>query len=1734
MIPYLITAILSPGQTFIINTYNIILQDPRRDTEVKLTSGTASVLPSALPDLTSQVRLDDKSFTNDMTIYDFLTTSVDDVPIESFASDLTLKFPFMKPVLAQYVVPPISDPMTLTTRHLLFPSLRQVDHVSDQLWTDFPQGCTAVATVWTTTKQALLLFVCWLLSMLQCCGFKLSRLKSTTQRSSLLPKTLRHAPGMPRRLMLLSTLTLSASFEHALTSGTIIPRKPKVRFRKPPSPSKVRDPHMLNFVLREAHTIDIYDRVHAKSPRFTSYSQFRDDLFTRCDAPERIRLLAMPRWSVRSSPLPVPNPAIISAIGKQQLLDPRFWTQGEWGSDWDPMSTVTSVTQAMLRLNNYSQFLPLNAVLGDAASRINQALQWRQVGLHCNTLAGFNACLSTDMDWIANLRSEFGNPEQPVFPIIIDSGASGSATPHKEDFIGPIEYGDFGTVQTADKDTKVEVIGRGLVRWTAIDALGRVSAIETIAHLVPGMTQQLLSPQDYHQFHEMYPDRMLFGSNATDFMFETKDGRVLRAPIDRRSNLPVLLCRRDLSGPNAPSAKMGEPCSCKQGEPSCTRGECNPSRSLGERNAAQRAALRGYASVLDETNQNLTSAQKELLLWHQRLGHISFRHVQILLSRCTDALDDPKSGCDPCIPTKFSTAASCDPPLCAACELARARRKGDGSHSSTKIPDKINSVKGKKLLPGDLVSMDQYVCQVHGRLPGKRGRESAKYCGGTIFVDHASGFVHLEHQISFTAAETLRSKLAFEQEVGRCGRAVKAYRTDNGVFKSREFADELRSNGQGITFSATGAHFQNGVAERSIRLVVEKARAMMLHAQMHWPETFEMELWPWAMDYAVYLYNHTPTKDGPPPIEHICDAYVNCKHAQRARVWGCPAYVLDPKLRDGKTIPKWKNRANMGQFVGVPKTHSSTIGLIRNLRTEYVTPQWHVAYDERFTTVPTAAVDDDEIEALWIDIFNDTRDYYGDPDSEHPEDEPPELDDEWLEDDERAARRRRQRRVNNDNRDQQRNQDDSEDSDDDDDASGSDDDPPCPDDDPDEVEPIRPTPRNSCGVDDEDGHPNGGRRSSRRTRAPPDRLTPDWGTKTYSFGDKWTTLVRTPSSKQIAFRAINLRCSADVVLMNLEWHERATTAYSLAMQQHEHERTCPFTGEIFEWHPFILSAKANQEDYPTLREIFRLPQEEQEAWFDSMDVEIEGLIKKECFEVVDRSIVEAAGHEIVPTTWALRQKRLPDGTPTKRKARCCLRGDLQTGFNTRNDVYAPVVDWATVRLLFSLTLHQGYKTRQVDFRQAFIQSDLPEPIYAELPPGGWKKSNPGKVLKLKKSLYGDRRAPQLWFKHLKRGLEVRGWTQSKLDPCLFLRGDVLFTVYCDDGIFFAKNTADIERAIQSLSNPVLDNHGKQLDDGHAFDLEAENDLAGYLGVEMKREPDGSLHMSQYHLTKRIIAALGLEDANPAKTPASGTLCRDLDGPGRQEEWNMRSVIGMMMYLCNNTRCDIAFAVNQVARFANNPRRSHEVAVKRIAKYLKASLYTDDQGIERVRGTIFKSDPSVRLQMDMFCDSDFAGLHGIESQDDPSSARSRTGFVVMLGDLPLLWQSKLQTCQALSTAESEYAALSSGMRALLPLRHILFEVADCFKIPLSRISTISHVFEDNEACISVATADPPRLTARNKHWNVKHHWFRSHLGVSDGVGIKVLPVSSASQRADTFTKALPEQTFVDHRKHLLGW
>jgi hypothetical protein len=80
-----------------------------------------------------------------------------------------------------------------------------------------------------------------------------------------------------------------------------------------------------------------------------------------------------------------------------------------------------------------------------------------------------------------------------------------------------------------------------------------------------------------------------------------------------------------------------------------------------------------------------------------------------------------------------------------------------------------------------------------------------------------------------------------------------------------------------------------------------------------------------------------------------------------------------------------------------------------------------------------------------------------------------------------------------------------------------------------------------------------------------------------------------------------------------------------------------------------------------------------------------------------------------------------------------LKGDRQVKGVDFFATFAPVVNWTTVHLMLILSSILGLSTYQVDFMAAFIHAPIDEDMYVDMPRGF---SESGKILKLKKSLYG--------------------------------------------------------------------------------------------------------------------------------------------------------------------------------------------------------------------------------------------------------------------------------------------------------------------------------------------------------------------------------------------------------------
>ena len=1277
--------------------------------------------------------------------------------------------------------------------------------------------------------------------------------------------------------------------------------------------------------------------------------------------------------------------------------------------------------------------------------------------------------------------SQLLSPET-VKSLIVDTGASVSASGYEDDFVP-------GTLRELDKPAPFDGIGGtthathiGLARYETFDDLGNIAVLEHEMFYLPGLRCRLFSPQF---FKSQTRNRQSGGGDdgvadgVAPFKVQINgvtlpdkgpplityhdssvlclaNGQTITFSHDRSNGLPLLHCFKD---------------------------------------ALASAKTLAQTCVTDELNQNLTNLQKALLQWHFRLGHMGFKWLQWL----------GRSGILGPAGERWGKSTVC-PPKCAACQFGKQQRTPKAGQKTTR--DERGATKKDKLAPGDLVFSDQYESRLPGRVFNSRGStiHTKQMIGGTLFCDAASGRISVHNQVSLSALDTIASKMQFERDALGSGVTVKSYCTDNGIYTSHDFMEELAKNDQTIRMSGVGAHHHNGVAENSIKNVVRTSRTMMIHAALRWPEHADKKLWPLALQHAAFLHNHTPREDsGLSPEEIWTGSKSSHSHLMNAKPWGCPVYVLDPRIQDGYKIPKWEPQSRQGQFVGFSPLHASTVGLVRNLRTGNISPQFHLVYDDWFETVHATAAEEPK---QWKDLVQFQRfqnDYEEDEFGPGLKDG---LNKEWLSPQEIAEREERDRRIRERNQGTVPEQREMPPQREPPEAPPPPEPPPSPSAPP--MTPSAPPPAPAPALAPPEPPPAplpAPRRSTRERKQTP------WFTQTEENGYRTRLWVKGAQHPVATVATV----VAQVAMSLFKYSSQAydyNYIYALLMNP-EHGMMDGFVPDVMTRCPQLMKAKNSNPDTPMLHEALAGPH--RDLFLEAMRKEIQELEEHGTWEVVQRDQLPE-GANVLPSTWALKIKRYPDGRVNKMKARFCARGDKQVEGVDYFEKFAPVVSWTAVRMLMVMSLDLGWYTKQIDFSNAFVQAELTEEVYINMPT--YFETDDGlttkeAVLRLKKSIYGLVQAASKWFHFISGVLESKGFKASENEPCLFYGRGFMILVYVDDCLFFGPDESKIDEFIQEL-----------LDDGMALTKE-DGDAFHFLGVEVKDHQNGTLELRQVGLIEKVLKTMGMTNGNRKKTPASRTpLGTDANGAPFNENWEYASVIGMLLYLSSNSRPDIQFAVHQCARFTHAPKASHAEAVKRIARYL---VETKDKGL------IFTPTPHIKL--DCYVDADFAGLWGYEDDQDPVCVKSRTGFVFTIADCPISWTSKLQTEIALSTLEAEYIALSQAMRELIPLRRLFREIGDKMSLELTNGLLRSTVFEDNNGALALATA--PKLTPRTKHIAVKYHFFKSHIAGAngaddDGTGIYIKKIESENQKADIFTKGLPLEDFERIRGFLMGW
>lgn len=495
--------------------------------------------------------------------------------------------------------------------------------------------------------------------------------------------------------------------------------------------------------------------------------------------------------------------------------------------------------------------------------------------------------------------------------------------------------------------------------------------------------------------------------------------------------------------------------------------------------------------------------------------------------------------------------------------------------------------------------------------------------------------------------------------------------------------------------------------------------------------------------------------------------------------------------------------------------------------------------------------------------------------------------------------------------------------------------------------------------------------------------------------------------------------------------------------------------------------------------------EDCEEWKKAMQDEYESLMKNNTWKLVNLPKNES----VIDNRWVFKIKYNPDDSIERYKARLVVRGFTQQYGVNYSETFSPVVRYSSIRAILAISAVRKMNLVQFDVKTAFLYGDLSEDIYMKQPVGFDDKS--GRVCKLTKSLYGLKQSSRCWNTKFTEFVKQFGFEVCEADPCVFVckrNGHfTILAIYVDDGLIASTSELSI--------SPVIDYLRR------SFEIKT-TEAKYYLGFEIQRNLDGSIHINQAAYTKRILHRFGLHDAHAVTTPVNNQQQLGVVEKGETVTFPYREAVGSLMFLAIGTRPDIAFAVSLVSRFLDCAAPIHVTAVKRILKYLKGTIG---------HGIFFDSKPN-NFKFFAYSDADYAG--------DIVGRKSTSGNCFLLGESIISWSSELQRCTAQSTAESEYIAASEATKELMWLKRLV----RCLDEELSKDLPILHL--DNESAIKLTKNSEHHK--RSKHIDTRYHYIREKYAKRKFV---LKSVGTEFQLADIFTKALPKVRFEFLREKL---
>jgi len=494
-----------------------------------------------------------------------------------------------------------------------------------------------------------------------------------------------------------------------------------------------------------------------------------------------------------------------------------------------------------------------------------------------------------------------------------------------------------------------------------------------------------------------------------------------------------------------------------------------------------------------------------------------------------------------------------------------------------------------------------------------------------------------------------------------------------------------------------------------------------------------------------------------------------------------------------------------------------------------------------------------------------------------------------------------------------------------------------------------------------------------------------------------------------------------------------------------------------------------------------------------MRKELESLKDFKTYTWVSPKTAQEAGvSKIVRLTWVHKVK-LDDRARKFVKSRLALRGDmLEPGVSYNPDqLFVPCAAHRSLLMLAKLAAWHGHKLYGVDFKNAYLNARMHDPVFAYAPDGIDREGHEGMILRIDGALYGAPQAGRRWYEILAPKLEELGFRLLDSDLCMFVEKDkplreaIVGIFHVDDLVFTAPNT----EAYEAFAS-ALEKH---------FPLKRLGVAREFKGIEIVQE-EGRIVLHQRKYQQQVLREFGYGQARPVSTPALDTAPDAMSEEASLRKFSIASVVGSLLYLSKMTRPDIEQALNAASVMQTIDRGVTYAMLGRILRYLVGSI----RGLA-FHGPKSTQDSQVYPKVTLWPDA----AHKVCVK----TGKSRTGYVILWGGDPIGWLSKRQSRIALSSNDAEIFAAAECIREGLAIGHVREELGIPQKGPVE-------LYEDNTQ--TILAGERGLSGPRTKHIPLEFHFI--HHSQRDGE-IKFLKISTKKQIGDLLTKPLPRDQFT---------